>query len=72
MLVLLALLSVGVRDITLGPRLPGFLSPGIVDVLAREFGLKRIATVGEDLARMVPSAAGGVGVDRRDCAARRC
>ncbi|MEN6342694.1 MAG: hydroxylamine reductase [Methanospirillum sp.] len=58
-LVLLALLSVGVKDITLGPRLPGFLSPGVLDVLVREFGLKRIATVGEDLARMVPSAAGG-------------
>ncbi len=58
-LVLLALLAVGVKDITLGPRLPGFLSPGVPDVLVREFGLKKIATVGEDLARMVPSAAGG-------------
>ena len=57
-LVLLALLSVGVRDITLGPRLPGFLSPGVLDVLVREFGLKKIATVGEDLERMVPAAAG--------------
>jgi hydroxylamine reductase (hybrid-cluster protein) len=59
MLVLLAPLSVEVRDITLGPRLPGLPSPGVLDVLVREFGLKKIATVGKDLARMVPAAAGG-------------
>ena len=58
-LVLLALLSLGVKKITLGPRLPGFVSPSVLKVLVAKFGLRKIATVGEDLARMVPSAAGG-------------
>ena len=53
-LVLLGLLSLGVKDITLGPRLPAFVSPGILKVLVENFGIKGIATVEEDLARMVP------------------
>ena len=53
-LVLLSLLSLGVRDITLGPRLPAFVSPGILKVLVENFGIRGIATVEEDLARMVP------------------
>ncbi len=40
-LVLLALLSLGVKDITLGPpRLPGFVSPGILKVLVENFGIR--------------------------------
>lgn len=54
MLVLLSLLSLGVRDITLGPRLPGFVSPGILKVLVDNFGIRGISTFKEDLARMVP------------------
>ena len=53
-LVLLSLLSLGVKDITLGPRLPGFVSPGVLKVLVENFGIRGIATVEEDLARMVP------------------
>ncbi|MDD2473984.1 MULTISPECIES: hydroxylamine reductase [unclassified Methanoculleus] len=53
-LVLLALLSLGVRDITLGPRLPAFVSPGILKVLVENFGVRGIATVEEDLPGMVP------------------
>ena len=53
-LVLLSLLSLGVRDITLGPRLPAFVSPGVLKVLVENFGIRGIATVEEDLARMVP------------------
>ena len=53
-LVLLSLLSLGVKDITLGPRLPAFVSPGILKVLVENFGIRGIATVEEDLARMVP------------------
>ncbi|WP_292520368.1 hydroxylamine reductase [Methanoculleus sp.] len=53
-LVLLSLLSLGVRDITLGPRLPAFVSPGILKVLVENFGIKGITTVEEDLGRMVP------------------
>ncbi len=58
-LVLLALLSLGVKDITLGPRLPGFLSPGVLNVLVEKFGLRKITTVDEDMARMVPAATAG-------------
>ncbi|MFA5296075.1 MAG: hydroxylamine reductase [Methanoregulaceae archaeon] len=52
-LVLLALLSLGVKDITLGPKLPAFLSPTVLDVLVREFDLKPNTTVQADLDRMV-------------------
>lgn len=54
-LVLLALLSLGIKDITLGPKLPAFLSPAVLDVLVREFGLKPNTTVQADLERMVPT-----------------
>jgi len=52
-LVLLALLSLGVKDITLGPKLPGFVSPAVLDVLVKQFGLKPNTTVQADMARMV-------------------
>ena len=52
-LVLLTLLSLGVKDITLGPKLPAFLSPTVLDVLVREFDLKPNTTVQADLDRMV-------------------
>ena len=38
-IVLLALLNLGVKDIHLGPTLPAFLSPGVVEVLVKEFGI---------------------------------
>jgi len=52
-LVLLALLSLGVKDITLGPKLPGFVSPAVLDVLVKNFDLKPNTTVQADMARMV-------------------
>ncbi|MBE6527395.1 MAG: hydroxylamine reductase [Thermoplasmata archaeon] len=39
-LVLLVLLKLGVKDIMLGPRLPVFLSPGVTNVLVKNFGIK--------------------------------
>jgi hydroxylamine reductase len=54
-LVLLALLNLGVKDITLGPKLPGFVSPGVLNVLVENFGIRKNSTVQEDLARMVPA-----------------
>lgn len=51
-IVLLALLSLGVKNIHLGPTLPAFLSPDIVKVLTGTFGLSGITTVDEDLKRM--------------------
>jgi hydroxylamine reductase len=52
-IVLLALLYLGVKHIRLGPTLPAFLSPGVVDVLVKNFDLKPISTVEEDLAAIV-------------------
>ena len=48
-IVLLALLHLGVKNIHLGPTLPAFLSPGVADVLVKQFGIAGIGTVEEDL-----------------------
>jgi hydroxylamine reductase len=42
-----------VKNITLGPKLPAFVSPAVLDVLVQQFGLKPNTTVQADLARMV-------------------
>jgi hydroxylamine reductase len=52
-LVLLALLSLGVKKIRLGPTLPAFLSPGVARVLVEKFDLRPTGTVEEDLASIV-------------------
>ena len=49
-IVLLALLHLGVKNIRLGPSLPAFVSPGVLGVLVDKFDIKLIATVEEDLA----------------------
>ena len=49
-LVLLTLLSLGVKDIMLGPRLPVFITPRILDVLVNTFGIKANGTVAGDMA----------------------
>jgi len=48
-IVLLALLSLGVKNIHLGPTLPGFLSPNVVKVLVENFGIAGITTVDDDM-----------------------
>lgn len=48
-IVLLALLSLGVKNIHLGPTLPAFLSPNVVKLLVENFGISGIQTVDEDL-----------------------
>lgn len=48
-IVLLALLFLGVKNIHLGPTLPGFLSPNVANVLVENFGIAGIGTVDEDL-----------------------
>lgn len=48
-IVLLALLSLGVKNIHLGPTLPAFLSPNVAKVLVENFGIAGINTVDEDL-----------------------
>jgi len=51
-IVLLALLSLGVKNIHLGPTLPAFLSPTVVDFLVENFGIAPISTVEDDLTTM--------------------
>ena len=51
--VLLALLSLGVKGIRLGPTLPGFLSANVAKVLVDNFNIKPIGTVQEDIAAMM-------------------
>lgn len=48
-IVLLALLYLGVKNIHLGPTLPAFLSPNVVNVLVENFGIAGIDTVENDL-----------------------
>ena len=52
-IVLLALLSLGVKNIHLGPTLPAFLSPTVVDFLVENFGIAPNTTVEEDLEEMM-------------------
>ena len=55
-IVLLALLSLGVKDIHLGPTLPAFLSPKVVDVLVENFGIAPNTSVEEDMDYFFPRA----------------
>ncbi len=48
-IVLLALLSLGVKNIHLGPTLPAFLSPNVAKVLVEKFGLAGVGAVEDDL-----------------------
>ncbi|ESL04200.1 hydroxylamine reductase [Catonella morbi ATCC 51271] len=48
-IVLLALLYLGVKDIHLGPTLPAFLSPNVAKVLVENFGIAGIGTVEDDI-----------------------
>ena len=52
-IVLLALLSLGVKNIHIGPTLPAFVSEGVLKVLVETFGLGTITTVEEDIDRFV-------------------
>ncbi|WP_074217631.1 hydroxylamine reductase [Halodesulfovibrio marinisediminis] len=47
--ILLTLLSLGIKDIRLGPSLPAFVSPNILNVLVENYGIKPISTPEEDL-----------------------
>jgi len=48
-IVLLALLYLGVKNIGLGPTLPAFLSPNVASVLVKNFGIRGISTVENDM-----------------------
>jgi hydroxylamine reductase len=51
--VLLTLLHLGVRNIRIGPTLPAFLSPAVLDLLHEKFNLMAIKTAEEDLTAML-------------------
>ena len=52
-IVLLALLALGVKNIHLGPTLPAFLSPNVTKVLVDNFGIAGITNVDDDLKILV-------------------
>ncbi len=52
-IVLLALLYLGVKNIHLGPTLPAFLSPNVVKVLVDNFGIAGIGTVDDDIKLLI-------------------
>ena len=56
-IVLLALLYLGVKNIHLGPTLPGFLSPNVAKVLVDTFGIAGIGTVEDDMKIFYPESA---------------
>ena len=47
--ILLSLLHLGIRDIRLGPSLPAFITPNVLDVLVKNFNIMPIGTPDEDL-----------------------
>jgi hydroxylamine reductase len=51
--VLLTLLHLGVRNIRIGPTLPAFLSPGVLNLLHEKYNLMAIGTAEQDLAAML-------------------
>ena len=56
-IVLLALLYLGVKNIHLGPSLPAFLSPNVAKVLVENFGIAGIGTVEDDMKIFFPETA---------------
>ncbi|WP_424362181.1 hydroxylamine reductase [Methylocystis parvus] len=55
--VLLTLLALGVRNVRLGPTLPAFLTPALVDVLVEKFGIQPIGDAKADIAASLARAA---------------
>ncbi|MCI7437809.1 MAG: hydroxylamine reductase [Coriobacteriaceae bacterium] len=51
--ILLTLLHLGIKGIRLGPTLPAFVSPNVLDVLVREYGIAPVTTPEEDLATLL-------------------
>ena len=51
--ILLTLLHLGIRNIRLGPSLPAFVSPNVLDYLVKNFGITPIGAVEQDLANIL-------------------
>jgi hydroxylamine reductase len=54
--ILLTLLHLGIKNIRLGPSLPAFVTPGVLNVLVEKFNIKPIATADEDIAAILGTA----------------
>ena len=52
--ILLTLLSLGIKNIRLGPTLPAFVSANVLDVLVKNFDIKPITSADEDLRAILP------------------
>jgi hydroxylamine reductase len=56
--ILLSLLHLGIKDIRLGPSLPAFITPNVLDVLVKNFNIMPIGTPDDDLKAILgPQAA---------------
>lgn len=55
--ILLTLLALGIRNIRIGPSLPAFVSPNVLNVLVSKFNIKPITTAKEDLAAILGATA---------------
>jgi len=53
--ILLTLLSLGIKDIRLGPKLPAFITPTVLNVLVEKFNIQPITTVQQDMAAALAS-----------------
>ncbi len=51
--ILLTLFHLGIKDIRLGPTLPAFVSPNVLDALVKNFDIKPISSPEEDLAAIL-------------------
>jgi hydroxylamine reductase len=51
--ILLTLLYLGIQNMRIGPSLPAFVSPAVLNVLVEKFNLKPVTTAKEDLAAML-------------------
>lgn len=51
--ILLTLLSLGVKNIVTGPTAPGFFTPDLLAVLNEKFGLRSVTTVEEDMKQLL-------------------
>lgn len=51
--ILLTLLYLGIKDIRLGPSLPAFITPNVLDALVKNFGIKPITNAGDDLKKIL-------------------
>jgi hydroxylamine reductase len=62
--ILLTLLHLGIKGIRLGPSLPAFISPKVMDVLFKSFDMRATTAADQDLAAMLESDGGKRGLDR--------